>query len=108
MSDLLNQFKQLVASPVIGFPNVKLADLSNFSKGHQSSTIGRTRLTSPPISSPPITSTQLPKSTINDDSLRYNRLDEFMRKKRVDEVMKYYADRYRHRCTNESFNNSFE
>jgi hypothetical protein len=113
MWDLLNQFKQLVASPVIGFPNVKLADLSNFSKGHQSSTIGRTRLTSPPITSPPITSppissTQLPKSTINDDSLRYNRLDEFMRKKRVDEVMKYYADRYRHRCTNESFNNSFE
>jgi hypothetical protein len=82
MWDLLKQLKQLVASPMIGFPNVELADLSNFSKGHQSTTIGRTKLTSPPISSPPISSTQRPQSTINDDSLRYDRLDEFMRKKR--------------------------
>jgi hypothetical protein len=103
MWDLLNQFKQLVATPVIGFPNVELKDLRNFSIGHQSTTIGRTRLTSPPISS-----TQRPKSTINGDSLRNDRLDEFMREKRVDEVMKYYADKYQRRRIVESFNSSFE
>jgi hypothetical protein len=103
MLDLLNHFNQLVATPVIGFPKAEFTDLRNISIGHQSTKIGRTSSTSPPISS-----TQRPKSTINDALLRSDRLDEAMRKKQVDKVMKYYADKYRHRCIDESFNNSFE